>query len=163
MIDDFSELGSILRKIMQRLITNKELIKLLYYTDKDPLAQESLSQEQIQKDIFDKLIKITPRISPEESKGSNAIISIKILNGIPTENKKYKEILFTIETYVPLTQWFIKNENLRPFLIMGQISRSLNNKNINGIGRIIEQDFELLFLTEEVSCYEQKFIITTND
>jgi hypothetical protein len=41
------ELGQNLQKITSRLLSNQNLLKLLYYTDKDPYSQPDLTQEQI--------------------------------------------------------------------------------------------------------------------
>jgi hypothetical protein len=41
------ELGQNLQKIVSRLLSNQNLLKLLYYTDKDPYSQPDLTQEQI--------------------------------------------------------------------------------------------------------------------
>jgi hypothetical protein len=46
---------------------------------------------------------------------------------------------------------------------MGEIENSLKGKTINGLGKIQGGNFELKFLTEEISCYEQSFVITTYD
>ena len=51
-----AELGENAQKIMRRLMANQDLLKLLYYTDKDPLSHEDLTKEQIQKEVFEKLI-----------------------------------------------------------------------------------------------------------
>ena len=48
-------------------------------------------------------------------------------------------------------------------MIMGEIENSLKGKDINGLGKIYGGNFTLEFLTEEISCYEQDFIITTYD
>ena len=46
---------------------------------------------------------------------------------------------------------------------MGEIQQSLNGKKINGLGTISGGDFELNFLSDEISCYQQEFFITTYD
>ena len=46
---------------------------------------------------------------------------------------------------------------------MGEIQESLNKKTVNGLGKMIGGDFELSFLTEEVSCYEMTFDIVAYD
>ena len=45
------ELGHNLQKIMNRLLANQNLLKLLYYTDKDPLSHEDFTKEEINKRI----------------------------------------------------------------------------------------------------------------
>lgn len=163
MVRNCAELGSLLKKIMSRLTANQNLLKLLYYTDKDPFSQKDISNDIIKKEIFDKLIKITPRISPRETEGANSLVAITLINGLQTENGEFRNIRLKIDSFVPMTQWFIKDENLRPFLIMGEIEKSLKGKTINGIGKIRGGDFSLDFLTEETTCYTQGFEITTYD
>ena len=62
-----------------------------------------------------------------------------------------------------MTQWLIKDSNLRPFAIMGKLQESLNNKIINGLGRLQGGDFSLNFLTDEMSCYEIEYNIIEYD
>ena len=57
----------------------------------------------------------------------------------------------------------MKGTNLRPFSIMGEIQKSLNGKVIDGMGRLRGGDFEINFLTDEMSCYEMTFDLTAYD
>ena len=156
------ELGQNLQKIMSRLLSNQNLLKLLYYTDKDPYSQPDLTQEQIQKEIFEKLVKIIPRVGPKET--AHSVIVIKVNRGVTDNNNtEFRNININIESFVPLTQWIIKDDNLRPFAIMGEIQKSLNGKTINGLGKMSGGEFILNFLTEEISAYEQEFNLTTYD
>lgn len=156
MIRNLKELGPNLQKIVVRLQSNQNLLKLLYYTDKDPYSQPDLTPEQIQEEVFEKLIKICPRVGPKET--AQSLVSIRVINGMTNgNNSEFRDIGLGIEVFVPLTQWFIKDSNLRPFSIMGEIQQSLNGKVINGMGKIQGGDFSLNFLTEEISCYEMSF------
>lgn len=157
-----SEIGSNLRKIMNRLYADKDLIKLIYYTDKDPLAKPELTEEQIRTIIYDDYIRVTPRVKPDEK--AHPIIVFNVSRGTQnTENSEFQEIRLTIETFIPLEQWIIKNENFRPFLILGEIEKSLKGKSVDGLGTISGGDFELNFLTDEIAAYRQFFFITTYD
>lgn len=153
------EIGENLQKIMTRLMANDDLVKLLYYTGKDPLSQPALTSEEKKQEIFDKLIKIIPRIGPKED--AKSMVSIRVASGVSTlSNSEFRQIEIVIETFVPLTQWFIKDSNLRPFAILGEIEQSLQGKKVNGLGTISGGDFTLNFLTEEIVSYEQTFYIT---
>ena len=157
-----AEIGENLQKIMTRLMANDELVNLLYYTDKDPLNQPHLTDEEKKTKIYDKLIKIIPRIGPKET--ANSIIAIRVVSGHKDgSNSEFRNIKVSIEVFVPLTQWIIKDTNLRPFAILGEIEKSLEGKKINGLGKIEGGDFDLNFLTEEIGAYEQVFWITTYD
>ena len=156
------DIGENLQKIAQRLMANDDLVKLLYYTGLDPLSKPNLTDEQKKEEIFNKLIKIVPRIGPKETAAS--LISIRVVHGRPNpENSEFKDLLISVEVFVPLTQWIIKGSNLRPFAILGEVQKSLENKTVNGLGKMTGGAFELNFITEEISCYEQEFYITSYD
>ena len=154
-----AEIGENLQKIVARLMANDQLVNLLYYTDKDPLNQPHLTSDQKKKEVFEKLIKIIPRVGPKET--AHSIISIRVIGGSKLgSNTEFRNVKIGIEVFVPLTQWIIKDTNLRPFAILGEIEKSLEGKTINGLGKIEGGDFDLNFLTEEIGAYEQNFWIT---
>lgn len=99
---------------------------------------------------------MVPRVGPKET--AHSLISLRVVKGIVnSENNEIRNFELGIEVFVPLTEWIIKDSNLRPFAIMGEIQNSLNHKEINGLGKIVGGDFDLNFLTEEISCYEMVF------
>lgn len=157
-----SDIGVNAQYIVKRLLANQNLLKLLYYTDKDPLSQDDLTPEQIQDEIFEKLVKIVPRVGPKETAHSIIAIRIARARGLASNNE-FKSVHISIEVFVPMTQWIIKDTNLRPFAIMGEIQKSLNGKKIEGLGKLTGGDFSLNFLTEEISAYEQTFVLTSYD
>ena len=161
-VRDCTDIGVNAQYIMKRLLANQNLLKLLYYTDKDPLSHDDLTQEQIQDEIFEKLVKIVPRVGPKETAHSLIAIRIARARGLASNNE-FKNVNISIEVFVPMTQWIIKDTNLRPFAIMGEIQKSLNGKKIEGLGKVTGGDFSLNFLTEEISAYEQTFVLTSYD
>jgi len=162
MIRNLKEIGPYLQKIVTRLQSNQNLLKYLYYTDKDPLANKDLTKKQIQEEIFNKLIKIVPRVGPKET--AQSLISIRVVNGRQNDaNNQIEDLSVAIEVFVPMTQWIIKDENLRPFCIMGEVQNSLNGKVIDGLGRVHGGDFDANFFTEEISCYEMTYSFSLYD
>ena len=157
-----AEVGVNLQKIMNRLMANDTLVNLLYYSGKDPLNQPHLTDQEKKDKIFEKLIKIVPRVGPKEN--AQSVIAIRVISGHKdNSNSEFKNIRIGIEVFVPLTQWIIKDTNLRPFAILGEIEKSLDGKSINGLGKLEGGDFDLNFLTEEIGAYEQVFWITSYD
>ena len=157
-----TDIGVNAQYIVKRLLANQNLLKLLYYTDKDPLSHDDLTLEQIQDEVFEKLVKIVPRVGPKETAHSIIAIRIARARGLAS-NSEFKNVNISIEVFVPMTQWIIKDTNLRPFAIMGEVQKSLNGKKIEGLGKLTGGDFSLNFLTEEISAYEQTFILTSYD
>lgn len=156
-----ADIGVNAQKIIKRLMANQKLLKLLYYNDKDPYNHEDLTEEQKQNEIFEKLVKIVPRVGPKET--ANSLIAMRIVRGRQGENNEFKDVTIAIEVFVPLEQWIIKDVQLRPFAILGEIQKSLDGKIIDGLGKLDGGDFDLNFLSDEISCYEQLFYLTSYD
>ena len=155
-----AEIGENLQKVMKRLMANDNLVNLLYYTDKDPLNQPPLTEDQKKEEVYEKLIKVIPRVGPKET--AHSIVAIRVISGSKlNSNTEFRNVKIGIEVFVPLTQWIIKDTNLRPFAILGEIEKSLDGKKINGLGKMEGGDFDLNFLTEEIGAYEQTFWITS--
>lgn len=159
MVRNCGELGINLQKIMKRLLANQNLLKYLYYSDKDPLSQADLTDEVIRQQVTEKLIKVVPRVGPKET--AQSLIALRVVRGTRNkENLEFQDLILQIEVFTPMTQWIIKDTNLRPFAIIGELQNSLDDKIINGLGRLMGGDFDLNFLTEEMSCYEVTYRIT---
>lgn len=156
------EIGINLQKIVTRLMANDDLVNLLHYQEKDPLAQPHLTQEQKQTEIFNKRIKITPKIDPQEdAKSSISILAAKATT--VGANGEFSDLLIIVEVFVPITQWLIKDSNLRPYAILGEIQASLNGKVINGLGKMTGGDFDYNFTSDEMTSFIQTFHITNYD
>lgn len=155
-----AEIGENLQKIVKRLMANDDLVNLLYYTDKDPLNQPHLTEQEKNEKIFEKLIKIIPVVEPRDDEKS--VIAIRVIGGNKLgNNTEFRNVKISIEVFIPMTVWIFKNTNLRPFAILGEIEKSLEGKTINGLGQIQGGDFDLSFLTKEMGCYQQEFWITS--
>lgn len=157
-----NELGLSLQKIVKRLMENDDLVKLLYYEDKDPLSQNALDKEFKQKEIFEKLIKVVPLVGTNTDSKSRLVVYITKGAKSP-KNTEFKDINICISIFVPLTNWIIKDSNLRPFAILSEVQSSLDGKVINGLGRLSGGDFDLKLLTEEMSCYETVYTLVEYD
>lgn len=157
-----AELGENIQKIVKRLLANDELVKLLYYEQDDPLDQPALSTEQKNIEVFEKLIKTVPRVGTKDTAKSVIVVYVQRAGKL-SGNKEFRNVRILVDVIVPLTQWYIRDTNFRPFAILGQIQSSLDKKTINGLGKISGGDFELNFVTDDVICYQQIYEITEYD
>ena len=112
----------------------------------------------LKKRIFQKNIKIVPIIK-ESDNDTESALAIVFKKGITDSNIEFKNIYFDILVYVPLSEWILNDINLRPFLIMTEIEKSLKNKKIESIGTIDYSGFELELVTDIMSCYRMSFSI----
>ena len=156
-VRNLGELGFHLQEIVTRLASNQDLIRYLYYTDKDPLNATKANLDV--ENLLDSHIKIVPvvNISAED----HSILSILVAKANPiSSNTDFLDSYITVEIFVPTTQWILKSENLLPFLIIGEISKSLNRKSISGLGKLELLEFSANFFTEEMGSYKMYFRIT---
>lgn len=152
------DIGENLQLIAKRLIANQDICKLCKYTDKDPLGHPDLTEKE-QRELLHDLIRIEPRLPPQET--ANSYITIVVKDGeIEDANTEFRNIRIVLYVWVPILQWIVKSDNLRPFLILGAVQDSLNNKKINGLGKMIGGDFSLNNVTEDMSCYVIEFHMT---
>ena len=155
-----ADIGENLQKIITRLMANDKLVNLLYYTDKDPYSKEILTEEQKREEVYEKLIKIIPRVGPKET--ANSMVVVKVVSArLDPNNTEFKNLTLEVEVFVPMTQWIIRDSNLRPFAILGEVQKSLNGKTVNGLGKMVGGSFDLNYLSDEISCYVQTFSITS--
>ena len=161
MARNLKDVGKNLQKIVLRLESNQNLLKFLYYTGVDPLSQLDLTKEQIKEEIFEKLIKVVPNVSSKET--AKSILSIRVLDGKKNSNGEFVNLEIKIDLFVPILQWKVNNENLRPFCIMGEIETSLDGRTVDGLGRMENYGFELSYLTDDMSCYTMSYGITIYD
>ena len=95
------ELGINLQKICSRLLNNDNLIKLLYYTDLEPLAQENLTMEEKQQKIFGNLLCVVPRAGTREDSRSVIVVYVPKESKLGI-NKEFKHVTIAIDILVPL-------------------------------------------------------------
>lgn len=155
------EMGPNLIKIMKRLLTNQDLLRLLVYTDKDPLNPEKpeISPSEAYLNGDNGTVRIIPIIGAKET--ATSVVTLRVLKGVPSSNNsEFLDIYFSIEIFVPNEQWIIKDDNLRPYAIMGEIQKSLENKKINGLGTIRGSGFSVNFFTQEMSAFIMNYRIT---
>lgn len=160
MIRNCGELGVCMQRMIKRLLANQKLCKLLYYTDKDPLNHPDI--EDTAATLYNKYIKVTPKLPPEET--PHSFVDLVVASGlINSSNTEFREFLFRIYVYVPQDQWLIKDTNLRMFAILGEIQESLSGKDINGIGRLRAESIKTNLFTEDMTCYTIDFTLYNFD
>jgi hypothetical protein len=52
------------------------LVRLLYNTDENPLGHPALTQEEKEKQIFEKLIKTVPRVGTKDTEKSVVVVYV---------------------------------------------------------------------------------------
>lgn len=158
-IRNSQELGNNLFLVAKRLLENNKLCRLLVNSNMNPLdipVNNSFS-------LLNKNIKVVPKIDESEFNQESKIALVFPRGNLNDDNEEFKIVEMHILVYTTLDTWIINDENLRPFMIMSEIEKSLKNKRINGIGVMKYKGFDLSTLTDKISCYQMVFHIDVFD
>lgn len=150
------EHGVNLIKIAKKLIKNQELLKLLVNTDLDPLNHKDVIDGL---SLLNKNIRVVPLLTADEQNTTSKIVLV-YEEGTIMGNPDNENVSLLVSVYCPFKEWLITGDTLRPFAIMSEIRKSLQDKRINGLGEIRYQGFTLSTLTEEMGCYLMRFEIS---
>ena len=152
------ELGLNLLKVAKKLTQNEDLAMLLENTDLDPLNRDKHPEPIDGLKLLNNLIRVVPLVTSEEQNTKSKVV-VLFSGGNVTTNSDNENIELTIAIYCPFKEWLIAGDTIRPFAIMSEIRKSLQDKRINGLGEIIYQGFDLSTLTEEMGAYIMRFRI----
>lgn len=120
--------------IIDKLLHNQKLLKMLYYTQKDCLEAPDLTAEQ-KLSMLDKQIKIVPELTISKDCPNYVIITFN--NFMPNEkNPEFRDCLITFDIFCHPDHWNMGNFKLRPHKIAGEIDAMFNKQKLTGIGGV---------------------------
>ena len=137
--------------IVDKMLNNENLKKLLYYPVKDAYRQPNLSQEQTI-GLVHKNIRVVPKLQIDEEVESYVIITF---DGFTTNanNPGFRDNMITFDIICHTNTWVMEGYQLRPYKIMGEIDGMLNNQKLNGIGVVEFAGATQLLLNSELAGY----------
>lgn len=131
----FEVMGEDIFKIVDKLLKDQQLLKLIRYTDADPLKHPDLTKEEIDA-MFNKNILITPKI-PDDDQDKNCYIIVLLDNYVlDPKNSDFKQTVIRFDILCPMDRWLINDRSLRPYMIMNRIDTLFNEQKLAGIGNL---------------------------
>ena len=128
--------------ITGKIMENKRLQRLLYYTDKyalkkkhsktDTQGHDDLTEKQ-KAELFNKNIKIVPKLYVDGSVLAYIIISFDNFTTNAT-NPQFRDNIVTFDIICHFDQWQLEDFQLRPYRIAAELDTMLNNQKLTGIG-----------------------------
>lgn len=153
------EIGVNLIKIAKKLLDNQDLCKLLVNTDLDPLNPNTHPNNIDGISLLHKNVRVVPLVTAEDQTTESKIVLLFDEGGVNRSNSDNENLSLLINIYCPFKEWSITGDTLRPFAIMSEIRKSIQDKRINGLGEIVYRGFNVSTLTEEMGSYMMRFAI----
>ena len=133
--------------IVDMMLKNNTLKKLLHYTTKDCLSKEKLTEEE-SVELVGKNIRMVPKLSIDGEVLNYIIISFDNFTPNAT-NPEFRDNLITFDIICHFDQWQLKDFQLRPYRIAAEIDSMFNNQRLTGIGKLDFMGGSQLILNDE--------------
>ena len=135
-----------LELITRWMLKNKNLCKILYYTDRDALDRPALTEQQ-KAGMMGEQIKIVPKIYVDRSVLAYVIISMD--NFTPSANPQFRDNIISFDIICHFDQWHLQDFQLRPYRIAAEIDSMFDNQHLTGIGELHFMGANQIILNDE--------------
>ena len=132
--------------IINEMLKNNRLKKLLYYTTNDAMEKPTLTEDE-SLSLLGTNIKIVPKLYVDGSVLNYVLINFD--NFIPSENPEFRDNTIQFDIICHFDQWNLKDYALRPYKIAGEIDSMFNLKKLTGIGYLEFMGATQIVLTDE--------------
>ena len=132
--------------IINEILKNNRLKKLLYYTTSDAMEKPNLTEDE-SLSLLGTNIKIVPKLYVDGSVLNYVLINFD--NFTPSENPEFRDNTIQFDIICHFDQWNLKDYALRPYKIAGEIDSMFNLKKLTGIGYLEFMGATQIVLTDE--------------
>ena len=133
--------------IIDLMLKNENLKRMLYYTSNDCLSKPHLSDKQ-NLELFGKNIRIVPKLQVDGEVMNYIIISFDNFMTNAT-NPEFRDNIIEFDIICHFDQWTLKDFQLRPYKIAAEIDSMFNEKHLTGIGKLKFLGANQMVLTDE--------------
>ena len=132
--------------IVNEILKNNRLKKLLYYTTSDAMEKPNLTEDQ-SLSLLGTNIKIVPKLYVDGSVLNYVLINFD--NFTPSENPEFRDTTIQFDIVCHFDQWNLRDYALRPYKIAGEIDSMFNLKKLTGIGYLEFMGATQIILNDE--------------
>ena len=121
-----------LKAVVELLLKNERLKRLLYYTDPQALKLPKLTNEQTLS-LLNNQIRLIPKLDLDDNAKPYVIITLD--NFEPQSGQStFKNAILSFDILAPFTCWQLGDFKLRPYSIAGEIDALINKSTVTGLG-----------------------------
>lgn len=155
---NFSTVEKDFADITSRILSNENIVKLLYFNTPDCLVKDKTEiTPQVIDDIVKQNLRIIPSVSVPDNKGSYIIITFDSFS-LNENNPEFMDNLILMDVLCPSDTWMMDSYMMRPFRIMHELQHLFNDRPLNGIGKVYFLGANLLNLGDYTG-YQMAFSV----
>lgn len=131
----FNSMNKDYQVIIQKILSNDNLKKMLYYPVKECMSMPALTQEQTYSLIENGNIRIVPKITVEDDLPIYIVVTF---NNFYTNvsNPEYRDCTLSFDIICHFDTWNLGDFKLRPYSIAGELDGMFNDTNLIGMGKL---------------------------
>ena len=133
--------------IVNRILENERLCKMLYYSSADALKRRELTEEE-KLSMFGKNIKIVPKLTVDNEVLQYLCIGFSNFITNPT-NPEFRDHTIEFDIVCHFDQWTLGDFALRPYKIAAELDTMFGKKKFAGIGLLEFVGATPIMLTDE--------------
>ena len=158
----FGELSTITSKLIDLILKNQDLCKLIYYNEPNPLSQPTISSTRsalLLKQLFP-----MPKKAPAETE-QTTIVNVHLMRAELTDkNKGFADEYVAIDVMTHLEKWMIDDGKIRTYEIVNRIDNMLNNQYLSGysMNYILLTDIKEIMYSDYFYGYRLVYKFTNN-
>lgn len=123
-----------LNLIINKMLKNDRLKRLLKHTTKDCMKQRNLTEDETL-ELINNNIKIVPKLTVDGSVLNYVIVNFDNFTPNMT-NPEFRDNIIEFDIICHFDQWQIADGQLRPYRIAAEIDSMFNNEHLTGIGTL---------------------------
>lgn len=135
--------------IVNTMLKNDNLKKLLYYTTRDWREKPKLTEEE-SISLFGKQIKLVPKIYVDSENLIYLIIRMRTFTPNDT-NPEFRDNIIEFDIVCNYDTWHLKDFELRPYKIAAEIDSMFNDRHLTGIGTLQFLGSDQIILTDQLA------------
>ena len=135
--------------IVQKMLKNEDLKKLLYYQDEHCLKMPNIGPKETLS-LINKQIRLVPKVSVDNEAFTYVILSFDNFTPNAT-NPEFRDNIVSFDILCHFDHWNLGDFQLRPYKIAGEIDSMFNGKHLTGIGELEFLGANQLVLNDELA------------
>ena len=119
--------------IINKMLKNERLKRLLYYNSRDALRKSNITEDQ-SLELINNNIKIVPKMNVDDTILNYIFINFDLFT--PSDNPEFRNNMIEFDILCHFNQWQLEDFALRPYKIAAEIDSMFNNVHLTGIGEL---------------------------
>lgn len=153
----FAVMGDNTFKILNKLVNNQKICRLLKYQVRDPFSDNYEDVDGI--DLLNRQILAVPKVFDASTEKMSYIVAVFDNFVVNQFNPEFKISTVRFDVACPYDEWVLDENSLRPYLIMQEIDNMFNQAKLSGIGNLQFHRADMLTLSPQIGGFSMEYKI----